>query len=74
MIKYLEKIKNAQNSNELKELSYKATKDVEITKKEYDIIVSCCVWKQWQLTTPPAILDDCAKILKLAKKYVNIIK
>lgn len=74
MNKYLKKIKNAQNKDELKELSYEATKDVKITKKEYDTIVSCCVWKQWQLTTPPAILDDCAKTLKLAKKYVNIIK
>ena len=74
MKKYLEMIKNAKNKDELKEISYSATKDNAITRKEHDTIVSCCVWKQWQLTTPPATLDDCAKSLKLSKKYVDAIK
>lgn len=74
MQKYLEMIKKAKSKDELKEISYLIMKDTSILGKKDDLLVSCCVWKQFQLTTPPATLGDCAKILKIPQKYINAIK
>lgn len=73
MEKYLEMIQKAKNKTELKEISYMATKDQNIKSKQWDIIAACCVWKEWQITTPPATLGDCAKQLKI-QKYIKYIK
>lgn len=74
MDKYLQEIKTAKNKDELRDITYKAIKDPRITPKQYDKLTALCVWKNLELQGAIAILADCAKNLKLAKKETDKIK
>lgn len=70
---YLEQIKNAKSKADLQELSYQAIR--YLCDKDHNLICACCAWKENQLKAKTQTeLDNCAKVLKIAKKYINKIK
>lgn len=75
MEKYLNKIKNAKNKDDLHQINYDVLLDHSMTGAQWDLVSGLCVWKETQLAGKSQTeLDHCASVLKLAKKYINKIK
>lgn len=75
MDKYLQEIKNAKSKEELREIVYKGFLSKDITQGQDNIITNCAVWKEnQQKGATQDQLNDCAKVLKIPKKYINLIK
>ncbi len=72
---YLEQIKNAKTKPDLQDTNYRAFCDNSITGKQHDLLTACCVWKEnQQKGATQDQLDNCVKVLKIPKKYINLIK
>lgn len=75
MDKYLQEIKNAKTKPDLQDTNYRAFCDNSITGKQHDLLTDLCVWKEnQQKGATQDQLNDCAKVLKIPKKYINLIK
>lgn len=75
MDKYLQEIKTAKSKDELRAITYRAFCDNTITGKQDDILTACSVWKENQIKgADKAQLDNCVQVLKIPKKYINLIK
>ena len=75
MDKYLQEIKNAKSKDDLRQITYRAFCDNAITGKQHDILTACSVWKENQIKGAKSEqLDNCVKVLKIPKKYINLIK
>lgn len=75
MDKYLQEIKTAKSKDELRAITYRAFCDTSITGKQDDILTACSVWKENQIKgADKAQLDQCVQVLKIPKKYINLIK
>ena len=75
MDKYLNEIKTAKSKDELRAITYRAFCDTYITGKQDDILTACSVWKENQIKgADKAQLENCVQVLKIPKKYINLIK
>ena len=75
MEKYLQEIKTAKSKDELRAITYRAFCDTSITGKQDDILTACSVWKENQIKgADKAQLENCVQVLKIPKKYINLIK
>ena len=75
MDKYLQELKTAKSKDELRSITYRAFCDTSITGKQDDILTACSVWKENQIKgADKAQLDQCVQVLKIPKKYINLIK
>lgn len=75
MDKYLQEIKTAKSKDDLRDIAYRAFCDKTITGKQDDILTACSVWKENQIKgADKAQLDQCVQVLKIPKKYINLIK
>lgn len=75
MDKYIAMIKAAKSKQEIMDATYEAFKDTTITGKQHDLLTDLGVYKEAVINNKlPHQLKECASVLKIPAKYINLIK